>query len=536
MMEEKRMYDPELMPQSGGQPVYENAPAGMAPQPQSQPAVSPQDAWRMEEERRRREEERQRQVGAQLFGRLASASLIYTLIYTFCLYQNLSGITAAIWVPALLGYTYYVFRISDLCWKRDSTFVVVVMALLGVSNFLTGNKWILWLNYVAVFLLVVALLLHNFCRDEQWDFGKYLLEIGTAVCGAIGSMFRPFTDGGAYIRVRKEKNAGNAGAGWYVAAGIGIAVPCLIFLGILLASADLVFADMIERFFLAFLRPEKIFGIAFMLLFGFFSSYCGVRFIRAHADQVTVKDHRTGEPLIAITVTALIALLYLVFCLIQVVYLFLGNMQLPEGVTYAQYARRGFFQLLYVCVLNLILVLAVKKFFRESRLLNVILFVISGCTLVMTASSAYRMLLYIGAYQLTFLRIFVLVALLVIALLMAGVMCVIVKPQFPLFRYGIVVVSVVYLAFSFSHVDYFIAKYNLSQEDVAYSGRTAVDYAYIDTLSTDAAPAIDAYLEDHPAGTWLDRYLKENEQEIHEITIRNFNVSHYIAHRLFGER
>ena len=251
---------------------------------------------------------------------------------------------------------------------------------------------------------------------------------------------------------------------------------------------------------------------------------------------MTVKDHRTGEPLIAITVTALIALLYLVFCLIQVVYLFLGNMQLPEGVTYAQYARRGFFQLLYVCVLNLILVLAVKKFFRESRLLNVILFVISGCTLVMTASSAYRMLLYIGAYQLTFLRIFVLVALLVIALLMAGVMCVIVKPQFPLFRYGIVVVSVVYLAFSFSHVDYFIAKYNLSQEDVAYSGRTAVDYAYIDTLSTDAAPAIDAYLEDHPAGTWLDRYLKENEQEIHEITIRNFNVSHYIAHRLFGER
>lgn len=618
-MEEKRMYDPGLLPPgmgnapggmppgvgnaSGGMPPgMENmsggmppggafaiasgmgsAPGGMPPgvenmsggsapggMPPESGVISPMERYRQEEELRRREEERQRQIGGKLFGKLASASLIYTLIYTFCLYKNMAGITVALWAPALLGYTYYVFRISDIRWKRDSIFVAAVMLLLCLSNVLTGNQWILWLNYAAIFLLAVALLLHNFGNDAEWDFGKYLLEIGTAVCGAVGSMFRPFTDGKAYIKKRKEKNDGSAGAGWYVAAGIGIAVPCLLVLGILLASADLVFADFLERFFSTFLIPEKVFGITFMLLFGFLSSYCGVRFVREHAGKVTVKEHRTGEPVIAITVTAMIALLYLVFCVIQVVYLFLGNMQLPEGVTYAQYARRGFFQLLYVCVLNLILVLAVKKYFRESGLLNVILFVISGCTLVMTASSAYRMLLYIGAYQLTFLRIFVLVALLLIALLMTGVMCLIVKPQFPLFRYGIVAVSVVYLAFSFSHVDYFIASYNLSQVDASGSGNKVVDYAYIYTLSTDAAPAIDAYLRKHPEAlrteknsgggadvqdtdsrreqpaesdrndpyggvaerTWLDFYLERNDREINDITLRNFNVSHYMAKRL----
>lgn len=120
--------------------------------------------------------------------------------------------------------------------------------------------------------------------------------------------------------------------------------------------------------------------------------------------------------------------------------------------------------------------------------MKALLLAISGCTLIMTASSACRMLLYIRAYQLTFLRVSVLVALAVIALLMAGVIAKIVKPQFPLFRYGFVLVGAVYLVFSFSHVDYFIAAYNLTHTSWEASGEETVDYSYLYTLSTDAAP------------------------------------------------
>lgn len=90
-----------------------------------------------------------------------------------------------------------------------------------------------------------------------------------------------------------------------------------------------------------------------------------------------------------------IAVLYLLFSAIQIVYLFIGNMQLPAGVTYAEYARRGFFQLLFVCVLNLAAVLSIQSYFKENRVLKALLLAISGCTLIMTASSACRMLLYI---------------------------------------------------------------------------------------------------------------------------------------------
>ena len=58
---------------------------------------------------------------------------------------------------------------------------------------------------------------------------------------------------------------------------------------------------------------------------------------------------------------------------IQIFGLFLGKMQLPEGYTYAQYAREGFFQLLAVSILNLILVLFPKKFLMEGVTLILLL-------------------------------------------------------------------------------------------------------------------------------------------------------------------
>ena len=47
-------------------------------------------------------------------------------------------------------------------------------------------------------------------------------------------------------------------------------------------------------------------------------------------------------------------------------------MKLPEGYTYSQYAREGFFQLLAVSIINFLMVLFVNKFFKESTILKVL--------------------------------------------------------------------------------------------------------------------------------------------------------------------
>lgn len=80
-----------------------------------------------------------------------------------------------------------------------------------------------------------------------------------------------------------------------------------------------------------------------MLCFGFISSYCGVRYSAYRKERQDRKTKIFTETTAMLTVTVLVAVLYVVFCGIQIIYLFGGGGELPEGVTYAEYARQGFF-------------------------------------------------------------------------------------------------------------------------------------------------------------------------------------------------
>ena len=72
--------------------------------------------------------------------------------------------------------------------------------------------------------------------------------------------------------------------------------------------------------------------------------------------------------MLAITFTSVLAALYLVFSMIQIVYLFMGQM---NGLLMRQpILTQGFFQLLAVCLINLANSWYVWAFFRESRVLK----------------------------------------------------------------------------------------------------------------------------------------------------------------------
>lgn len=475
---------------------------------------------------------------AWIFKKLAPASILYTIVYTLCIYKNTSGVTMPLWIGATIVYACYGVFMTGKMIKKESAFLIAVMLLLGVSTFMTGNMWIIGLNYIGFFILLVCFLLNNLKEEIHWDVFNYVAEFFCSIFGAIASLVTPFIDGNAFLKTKQKKENSKMK---YVIFGICIAIPCLLFLGVILMSADMIFANLMEKLFRNIRMPEKVVSIGFMLLFGFFSSYCGLRYLIREKENRPREETQKGEPVLAITVTGLIAVLYLIFCGIQILYLFIGNMKLPRFVTYAEYARTGFFQLLFVCILNLVVVLSVERFFWKNRWLDVVLLVISGCTMIMTASSAWRMVLYIGAYHLTFLRIAVLVALFAIALLMVGVMVYIVRPAFPLLRYGVVIVSVLYLGFAFSHVDYFIASYNLAKME---QSQNIEDYMYIASLSTDAAPAIADYLKENPSGrieaeegpyNWKVNYRIQSGSSDYHATPRNFNVSRYIAKKMLTQ-
>lgn len=468
--------------------------------------------------------QKQKKERAGIYQILALPTLLYALLYTIFLYENFSSITMPFFVLTTIGYVFYCMEKLGIKRKKDTYLYAGIMMLLGVSDAITGNEFIIFFNNAGIILVLICMLLHNYFEDRKWTFGKYFAAIFTAVFGAVGSIGDPFSDAASYHTQKcSEKNK----KALYILAGIGISIPLLVVVVSLLCSADAVFASILRESFQFHFNFGNIFGVIFMYVFALFSAYCGLRYLGKRRICEECKAKKNWEPMIAITVLSLISIVYLFFSMIQIVYLFIGNMELPDGYTYAAYAREGFFQLLFICMLNVFLVLFVLHSFRDNAYVKALLFVISGCTYVMIASSAFRMILYIQNYHLTLLRILVLWALAVMAVLLAGILIQIVKKDFPLFRYGLVVVCAGYLILSFSHPDYFIASYNLKQIE---AGNGEADYFYLQNLSSDAAPAFTGC-----EGEWVKNYAKHLSYTTDD-EFRKYNVSRAYARNKFAKQ
>lgn len=550
---------------------------------------------------------------------IARWALAYGIFYAFCMYRNGSGLTFPLFVAGSLLFFCLVMVKVGICDKRGCTaasgpeppqtgkgagsggswgvragerqgqpalkkgslFYIIAMMLLGISTFCTDDTMIIFFNKLGVFLLLMSLLLKQCFDTSKWKLGKYLGSICILVAASIGELGRPFTDRAAYNKNRDKRTDRKF---WYVALGLLIGVPLLLVVLLLLASADAVFGQMTAEL-LKSISLAGILNVMFRIALVFFGSYALTAYLCKKGINETVTDRRSGEPVLAITVTGLLTALYLFFSVIQIAGLFLGKLQLPEGYTYAMYARQGFFQLLAVSLLNLVIVLVCLSYFRESRILKGVLAVMSFCTFIMIASSFLRMIMYIRYYYLTYMRILVLWGLALLAVLFIGVVVNIFKESFPLFRYSMTVVAVLYLALSFAHPDLIIARVNVAnaphvisdsgQEDKVRTEENTAggfflakepyqDYAYLRTLSADAAPVLVPYLrelgyhmeafheEDAVAyassiGVWGNGsgtsrsgqmgfgydWMRKMQNRLENFGIRTYNVSRHMARMQF---
>ena len=437
------------------------------------------------------------------------STFLYACLYAFCMYKNESGVTYSFFVAGSLVYICYCLSKLGITLKKDNGFYMISMVLLSVSTFCTDDGRIIFFNKLGVFLLTISMLLSIVYRTQEWNLGKYLHSICSSCMLALGQLGAPFADAVWYCKNKLDKKNCRY---LYVLIGLVITIPLFVVVFLLLASADAVFRNMADNLLSDFAFGD-VMAVGWMICFMFFASYCMLVQFCKKPLQEEVSDNRRGEPLIAIPVVTVLSLLYLVFSGVQILYLFMGNMELPAGYTYAEYAREGFFQLLAVGILNLILVLVCLYYFKEHKVLKIVLTVMSACTFIMLASSGMRMIIYIQYYYMTFLRILVLWSLLVLFLLFVGVMIYIHKDSFPLFRYSMVVVTCLYLCLSFSHPDYWIAKVNVAsmQEERSdfFQGSPYHDYRYLTTLNADAAPVLLELLQEQ--GYDLGCYVAEQD-------------------------
>lgn len=431
------------------------------------------------------------------FAWYGKTACLFALIYTFCLFDNPAGITFPAAAAAVILFSVLWLRKAGISLKRGLFFYFTGMMLLSISTCMTANTWIRLFNRAGILLLFCTGMLHQMYEDSRWSFSTSLRQLLFFAGTCFASLFKPFEHMLYHISKRRAKKASadtrktdpvkkQAPA---VLTGTAIAAVFLLCVMPLLIGSDPVFARYFRRCISIPEIPDLTTAvrICFCFLSGFLMLYIFfAALFRQNLNHTGQKEGPGANALTGITFTMILAFIYVIYSGIQILFLFLRR-GLPGGMTYSQYAHQGFWQLLAVSLINLVTVMVCIQVFETRRTLNFLLLVISVCTCVMTLSAAYRMLLYVGVYHLTFLRILVLWFLGVLTLVMLGVMVSIFRQEFPLFRYAVAAVTCCYIVFSFAGVDRIIASYNLRHmKQITWQD---VNYLLHD-LSVDAAPYV----------------------------------------------
>ncbi|WP_219464015.1 DUF4153 domain-containing protein [Nonomuraea rhizosphaerae] len=195
-------------------------------------------------------------------------------------------------------------------------------------------------------------------------------------------------------------------------AALGITAVLLLVFGLLFASADPVFASYLERLTTTPDWAESVPQRIFLFFMGAVLLAAVVLVaLRPVVDPIgpDVKV-RVTKSVWLVPLTA-VNLLFAAFVAIQITTLFGGNAWVlrTAGLTYAEYARQGFFQLVIVSVFVLGIVAVagglLKTERRERWVLAGQLGVLCALTMVVLASALHRMDLYTDAYGLSRLRL-----------------------------------------------------------------------------------------------------------------------------------
>lgn len=426
---------------------------------------------------------------------------------------------------------------------------MISMLIAGALNCTTDSNVLLFFNKFLMLVLLAVLLLQCWHDITGWSIMAHIKGIVWMFMGSLTEIFTPISDLHAANRMKKRRQIGENIQECQerkhklrsIAIGVAISIPFVIIITILLASADVVFFHLIsDMLSFDFELSEQIWNVIKMLFetgIVFFACYAFIIYNEnlknvKNIDNAVINQSSNWDAYIAVTTNTIICAIYVIFSLIQIFGLFLGWMELPEGWTYASYARHGFFELVFICCFNIVLVLFTLAYFEHTIFLRVVLTVICGCTYIMTVSSAYRMIMYIKSYHLTFLRVFVLWALLIIAIVMAGVIAYIYNIKFMLFRYILIVATVGWLIFSIAHPDYWIASYNIA---TAEQGEELDIYYLKRRLSLDAYPALKTVGYQIESNAYYDS-VKTYKKEISEFMgFRKFNLSRAYASYLIDK-
>ncbi|MBO5196907.1 MAG: DUF4173 domain-containing protein [Lachnospiraceae bacterium] len=470
-----------------------------------------------------------------------SISILFGILTACCFYKAGFGISFLIFTAGISALLLVSLHRLTGTLKRYTFFCCLANVLLAASTLFTANSFLRFLTITGILILFDLALVHQLNEDFGYTFFQFLGHIIRLPFGAIAAIGYPFVDLFRFTsRTRLFKNDTFRN----ILFGLIAAIPILGVVLLLLTNADQIFNRLAGGLIRNFVFSSDPFFCFLLILAGFVFCYavlCAAGTIPQPASEISDSKSQKLNPVFLSTILSCITLVYLLFCGIQILYLFAGGLfTLPEEFTYSEYARKGFFELLFVAVINFLILLVCVSRAERTKLIRILLTVMSGCTFIMIASAAYRMGLYVASYHLTMLRLLVLFFLGILTILMSCATAAVYREQFPLFFCTAAVLAGGLFVLNLARPDALIARYNIS----AVAEYTDDDVHYLLTLSEDAAPEVFSLLKEHPElfeqyPYLMDRvnhsYVPDIEEAYEERGIRGFHFSYYWAYQALEE-
>lgn len=404
--------------------------------------------------------------------------MIY-LVFIVSLFVNISllyyelglGVFVAVIIQlGIISYSLYIKDKLNLQWG-----IKVFITLLLVAPFILRDM----LVFKVLTLLALPFIYSMFFIDFR---SLQLLKYITAI---LEVAFRPFSKFHLFFKQLGDKVFKGREEVKYIITGIIITIPFLIIVLPLLISSDLILESMTMDFFDSLqLSSELIFRVIFILVF---CSYWYGQFSFNQKElvqkDVVIKTRAKQSIFVTYTFLTIINLIYGLYVFIQVKYLFLSSGNLPEGITYADYAREGFFQLVVITLINLGLIILVELFNHtglfKQRLLESFTLI---STIVMAISAFYRMSLYEQSYGYTTLRLLVFLFLIFLIIFMTLLTFYIITYRKVLLTALSIFTVFAYISVSWMNLDSYVANANIER----FEETNEIDSYYLDSLSLDA--------------------------------------------------
>ena len=424
-------------------------------------------------------------------------SLVLAWLFDHFFWDKAVGVSFPIFTLLLITAGLWMARRSRLKPARESLWLILLIVLLSLVSVSRAEPFTLLTSRVlAVFLLGLLALSFLGGRWVSYGFADHIVNLLGLIPRGLGLL-----RSSGETQARKKGKRSLIGSLAPVARGVLFVLPLLFFLAVLLSSADPYFAEWLGDLFFGLenapeylLRGLIILGLAYCLAAAYIYALVRSkdRTLLAHGKPVIAPLLGFGE---AAAMLTSVNLLFALFVVVQFRYFFGGFANIvdsPGGLTYAEYARRGFFELVVVAITALIFFVLLSGLARRQKSRQQAWFTGLGIGLfllvaVILASAFQRLLLLEQAYGFTRLRTYPHVFMIWLGLLLLAIVILEALGRRRAFALAVLLAVVGFtLTLPLLNVDAFITRINLQRNTLAGE----LDHLYLASLSDDAVPEL----------------------------------------------